>query len=76
MTSFFYVCLSLFLRLHVCLPFDEFIMGVLRLLNVATRSFILTVGVGYKHFSLYVKPCTCPLPKRVSYTFTLLGLRV
>jgi len=33
--EFFYMYMCHFSQLHICLPFDEFTMGVLRLLNVA-----------------------------------------
>jgi len=54
---FFYLYSCLFSDLHVSLPFDNFIMGVFRTLNVRLPSFTQTHGRPFRSFICYVMFC-------------------
>jgi len=57
--NFFYMYMCHFSQLHVRLPFDDFIMGILRLLNVAPTQLHSNSWVYCKLFVFSTACCTC-----------------
>jgi len=59
--EFFYMYMCHFLQLHMRLSFDEFTMGVLRLLNVAPTQLHLNSWRICRRLGCYARHCTCSL---------------
>ncbi|QCE10255.1 hypothetical protein DEO72_LG10g1483 [Vigna unguiculata] len=74
--EFFYMYMCHFSQLHIRLPFDEFTMGVLQLLNVAPTNCIRTAGHTCRHSGCYVWRCICKRLCGRSFTFLLRGREV
>jgi len=55
--DFFYMYASMFVKLHVCLPLDEFSMGVLRILNVVPTQLHPNCWGSLQAFRLICKAC-------------------
>jgi len=57
--GFFYMYMRHFSQLHMRIPFNDFTMGVLQLLNVAPTQYIPIVGDTCKRSGCYADHYTC-----------------
>jgi len=73
-SDYFFMYSTFFTDVHVRLPFDEFTMGVLLILNVAPPNCILIRGVIFNVFGFSVKCLVSLLLPNRSFTTIVLGL--